>query len=455
MQRKLLGIAGIITYTILLCLSILFYKERIAFTDGAFHLFCLLKDLDYAIQNYRFIALFTQSFPLVGAYLGGSLAQVSIAYSVSFVLLNIITFSLLFFGFKNNKLALAYLLFCTIMSRHSFYWCLSEIGQGTAACFVYIAYIQHSLENKKQIWLQYSIAALLLVSCAFAHPLMVFLWLFLMLFLALEQWEYKKMYLGSIGLFIIVYVIKSIFFKTPNDSSSMGGLWQGIQSIDQFFSFPSNINYVHYFSQDYYWVSLLLLASLIYYAYHKKYMLLGLVACSFIAYSLMINISTKDGADQFYIENRYLFLSMYVIFPFVWHLLPSVKHIYWRNRIVSILIATSLIAIYKDHHNYTARLDFNRQLIKQSTQKRIIPRGRFSPQALALNWGTSYEIWLLSTIETGNTHSIIIEDSENEFEAALHNKRALQMKWGLFDYSSFARKDYFVFRDSSTAYVRY
>jgi hypothetical protein len=184
-------------------------------------------------------------------------------------------------------------------------------------------------------------------------------------------------------------------------------------------------------------------------------MLLGLVACSFIAYSLMINISTKDGADQFYIENRYLFLSMYVIFPFVWHLLPSVKHIYWRNGIVSILIATSLIAIYKDHHNYTARLDFNRQLIQQSTQKRIIPRGRFSPQALALNWGTSYEIWLLSTIETGNTHSIIIEDSENEFEAALHNKRALQMKWGLFDYSSFARKDYFVFRDSSTAYVRY
>lgn len=455
MQRKLLGISGLITYTILLCLSIVFYKERIAFTDGAFHLFCLLKDLDYAIQNYRFIAIFTQSFPLVGAYLGGSLAQVSIAYSLSFVVLNIITFLLLFFGFKNNKLALAYLLFCTLMPRHSFYWCLSEIGQGTAACFVYIALIQHSLENTKRIWLQYSLAAILLVSCAFAHPLMLFLFLFLMLFLALEQRQNKKIYLGSMGFFVLAFGIKAIFFKTPNDSSSMGGLWQGLQSIDQFFSFPSNINYVHYFSEDYYWVSLLLLASLLYYGLNKQYVLFGLLAGAFISYSLMINISTKDGADQFYIENRYLFLSLYVIFPLVWHLLPAIKSVYWRNGIISILIATSLIALYKDHRNYTARLDFNRQLIHQSAQKRIIPKGRFDNQTLPLNWGTSYEIWLLSTMETGSTHSIIIEESEGEFEPAIKNKRALQMKWGLFDYETFARKDYFVFRDSSTVYVRY
>jgi hypothetical protein len=455
MQRKFLGSAGIVTYTILLCFSILFYKERIAFTDGAFHLFCLLKDLDYAIQNYRFIAIFTQSFPLIGAYLGGNLAQVSIAYSISFVVLSLITFCLLFFGFKNNKLALAYLLCCTIMPRHSFYWCLSEIGQGTAACFVYIALIQNSLVNTKHKWLQYSIAAILLATTAFAHPLMPFLFLFLMLFLAIEQKQDCKIYIASLGLFILIYGIKSVCFRTPNDSSSMGGLWQGIQSIGQFFCFPSNINYVHYFSQDYYWVSLLLLTSILFYGYRKKYMLLGLVACAFIAYSLMINISTKDGADQFYIENRYLFLSLYVIFPFVWHILPAIKSTAMRNLLVVILLTTSWFSIYKDHENYTARLDFNRQLIKESAQKRIIPKGRFDNQALPLNWGTSYEIWLLSTLETGITHSIVVEDVEGEFDPALHHKRALQMKWGLFDYNSFARKDYFVFTDSISTYVRY
>lgn len=60
MQQAIYRI-GSLTYIVLGILALVFYLERTAFLDISFHLFYILKDGDFAIQNNRFAAALTQA----------------------------------------------------------------------------------------------------------------------------------------------------------------------------------------------------------------------------------------------------------------------------------------------------------------------------------------------------------------------------------------------------------
>jgi hypothetical protein len=104
---KWIGLFGLIT---LLALSLVFYRERISFLDSSYHLFFLLKDGTFAIQNFRFVAIFTQSIPLLLSYLHLPLNAIAIGYSASYVLLQIAIFWIIycFAFFSQPKLSSGY-----------------------------------------------------------------------------------------------------------------------------------------------------------------------------------------------------------------------------------------------------------------------------------------------------------------------------------------------------------
>lgn len=70
-----------------------------------------------------------------------------------------------------------------------------------------------------------------------------------------------------------------------------------------------------------------------------------------------------------------------------------------------------------------------------------------------MTWGSSYEFWLLSTLETGESRSIIIEEREGEYDWMLPEKKTFFTKWGGYPYEQFNKK-YFKFEDESI-YVKY
>jgi hypothetical protein len=74
-------------YSVLSILSIVYYLERTVFTEMSIHIFSLLKDKTHAIQNFRFVAFITQSFPLLGLKAGPSLSGIATVYSLAFSLL--------------------------------------------------------------------------------------------------------------------------------------------------------------------------------------------------------------------------------------------------------------------------------------------------------------------------------------------------------------------------------
>lgn len=123
---------GSITYIILAILAVILYIERTAFLDISFHLFYILKDGNFAIQNNRFGAFMTQLFPLIGSKIGLPLDVIMKLYSVGFVLYYFSIFLIITKFLKVQKFGIVLLLFSTLMVADTFYWIQSELPQGIA-----------------------------------------------------------------------------------------------------------------------------------------------------------------------------------------------------------------------------------------------------------------------------------------------------------------------------------
>lgn len=223
MTKKATLFIGVFTFSILLVLSILFYLERTVFLDISYHLFSILKDEDFAIQNNRFGAFFTQLFPLISSKLGFSLQTIAILYSMSFVILPLLTFLLIHLYFKNTKVSIAYLLFTIVMTTHTFYWIQSELPQAIAFLFILIALMERALHEKFIPTNYIFLSGVLLFLVCFTHPLILIIFTFVLFYYFLSH-PGQKPVVASFGLtFFSFYTIKYFFFKTSYDSQATGG----------------------------------------------------------------------------------------------------------------------------------------------------------------------------------------------------------------------------------------
>lgn len=458
MNRRTLLVIGIATFAVLFTFSLVFYKERVAFMDLSFHLFCLLKDKDFAIQNFRFGAFFTQLFPLVGDKLDWTLPSITKLYSISFISLYFSVFLILLKGFKNEKLALVYLLSCVLMTRHTFFWAQSELPQAMAFGFIYMALLHQYLQSTKLGWLRASMLILTLITAVFTHPLMIFFFLFSLFYtFILYPLEKKKVFVQTLFVFLIT-VVKNVYFKTSYDLSAMSSIKNGLNLFLQNPKLLSHKNYVHYFLFDYWLVTLIFITVLIWSLKNRKYYFFFFFSLFFLGYSFIVNLSEAYGAHQFYIENKYLPLVVFVTFPLVYQIFPLMNNKKILTTVTILMIGFSLFGIYEIQPMYLKRVNWYRTLLSSTAQlkqnKLIVPKSKAPEEILLMFWASSYEVWLLSTLETGVSRSVIIEEHEHEFPEATSKTNDFQAKWGIFPYSTFDKK-YFNFIDSTTAYVAY
>ena len=148
---KIIYRIGFIGYLFLFILSAVFYKERTVFTDIAYHLFYLLKDGTFAIQNFRYGAAFTQIFPLAASWLSLPLSTVMFFYSVGFTIFYFTCYVVAGSVFKNHKLALILLLFNFLFVTDTFYWIQSELPQGIAFSILFFSFLSTRQESVNAI----------------------------------------------------------------------------------------------------------------------------------------------------------------------------------------------------------------------------------------------------------------------------------------------------------------
>lgn len=456
MNRKIIWI-GLSTYLALLVLALIYYKERTIFADAAFHLFYILKDGVLPIKS-RFAASLVHLFPLWGGKFGLSLETILKMYSVGFVLFYASLFLIITTRLKNYKLGLVLVLFNTLMVTDTFYWTISEFPQGIALMLLFFALLNNFKEFNlfSNYWL-FPLMSVLLMAVVYSHPLIIFPFVFIMAFFFLKKQFENTLFKSVSFTFSLLYLINFYFFIPQSDDKKTEALSQIITLFPNYFDLPSNAIFIDYVLTDYYlWLGMLIVV-LIYYIVQKKIGLLLLVTISAIGYTLFINVVYSDGAEQFYIENFYLPLSLFVIFPLVYDVLPSLK---LKVAVWSIVLLLILRIVHIDSSStpFTRRLIWMRnemnKISVEENPKIIIPASAIPLDVLMTTWGSAYEFWLLSTLEGSRTRSVIISENPSEFQWAISEKEAFFTPWGVYKYADLPNQ-YFIMKDTTYYKVCY
>lgn len=454
MSKKFVLIIGVAVYSILTVFAIVFYKERVSMLDGAFQFFEIVRKESFAIQANRFGAVGTQIFPVLGIWLGLPLKVVTIMYSLSFVLFPAICFLIILLHFRNARLALCLLLFNTILVAHSFYWLTCELLQGLPFTLVYFSAVERqmikgTLSVKLLFW---SVPALIVIT--FFYPLLPCVVFFVLAYLWLYyDKKYTKWLLGIIGIYIMIYVIKALFFSSGYDNEAMSRVKNFITLFPDYFSIPSHRIFIKRCIDDYYFILILSAINIVGLLLQKKYQKLLLSLAAFLGFVMLINVSYPDGSYQFYIEPQYAILTVYIAVPFCYDIIPAISKKGIIMAALPVMLLLCLIKIYNTHKEYTTRMSWYQSVLDKtagrSNKKLIMKAGSDPLHLVKMDWASAYEFWLLSTLKTGNSRSIIIEERPGEFDQYLNENKLFIGKWTSIPYRDFKNKVYFNFTDTS------
>lgn len=456
-HRRYIGVVASFYYLLLLAMAFYFYKERIFLSDTAFYIFEIVRTSNFTIQHGRFVAYFTEIFPVLMRRLEMPLTTIVVAHSLSFVMLNIVGFTLLYKGFKQHYLALAFLFFNVLMARHTFYYCLSELVQGVTFFFFYIALLIQLHNSQKASWWQWLLAIVSLWVAVFSHPMMLFYPVFIFCFYVLKYRAKAKIFISGALLYALFQFIKMYFFKSPYDVGSTQKFYDGLVLLPHFYDTAAFKDLVQYFIKDYYLIAVLMVWTLVHYLRSKEWLMFVFIMFYSIAF-LLINIITEpNGAFQFYIEARYILFSLFVIFPLVYDVLVALKPKVWGFVIFGCL-AISLLGIYNTHGKYSARNDLLRALLHEmetkEQEKIIVQKAALPAHLVMMTWPVAYECWGLSTIEQGVSRGLIIEETDRQFEQYPLSNNGFLSIYGYMPYKEFSSK-YFIFKDSVGYYQNY
>lgn len=414
-----------LTYISLCILSVLFYKERVAFCDLAFHMFYLIKDQDYIIQNQRFGAFTTQSIPILGSKLNLSLTTISIAYSLGFSLYYFGIFVLLHKVLKNPRFALILLLLSTLMVADTFYWIQSELPQGLAFMILTFGLITRKPHFSDYNKLELVLLIPLIITVAYFHPLIFIPFSFISIFLFLSAPTYKidrKILLFSFACFWITYLLKNTLLKV--ESSYEQGAKSGLENFSTLFP-----NYFFTRGMGDFIVNIVSPGLLVLfiginalYVFHKKYKKLVLLNSFVIGYTVLISVTyNKAQLYPYYMENMYLPLSVMIGTAFIFDGLHRLKN-YTQTVVIGSICIFSLFNIMGTKGKYTARQDTQRKIMKETAnnprKKLLIDAKSMGGSDFLSNFGFSpFEFWLLSSIETpDDVRSIIIHNDPKQID---------------------------------------
>lgn len=418
-NRQLFWI-GNASYSILLILAICWYQERSAFIDQAFHLFYLLKDGDFAIQNYRIVAYFSQVFPLVTAHYSSDFTLIAMSYSVGFVLINMFYFNLLFLVEKSGKFALLLLLFNILLVAHTFFWIQSELPQTLSLMVVFYALVyilpKHSSVTKKAMILIAALSALLLIG--FSHPLMIIPFLFMGFYLCYSDYISLKSFCSvSLGI-ILLYAIKFKYYSTEYDSGAMEGLKNFKYLFPDYLHLPTNKVFLGMAlkAHSLYW--LIWTISVVYLVRKKSYFSILILATSTFLYLLLINVSYPNNTEPFYLENLYLPISIFLLVVLIFNQkFPSI----YRSKFTPLIVITIILyqlgqkicsaGFYKDRLNYLKEL----RVDDSCGPFAILDPKSLKMDLIMMPWASSYEFWVIGNLEKDLTRAKIISNPHFHF----------------------------------------
>lgn len=470
-KRNLL--IGSFAYFILAILAIIFYKERVIFSDAVCHFFLVLKNEGYFNPIHRYGVYIVQTPLLLGSKLSLSHATLAIIYSLTFVAYQALIFFLSYFISKDFRIPFIWLLFNILIVTDTFYWMISELPLGVGIAMLFFSFWVRKKEEKlfeQSNMTAYvglaGISILAVFAMQFFHPLMLVIFFILASFFLLSGKNKQEIGIITLLMLAFYYAGKGATWalgQSGYDEESMKNFENITKLYPHYWDLGSNWHFLSYIKTDYYFLPILLLLLSIFYLKSKKWLKLAWTIGGFFTYLFIVNVSYHHTQmfEQYYMENLYLPLSLILILGLVWDFLPSLSPIYSRYILIGI-VCIRLIHIFLSHDIFTERLNLERQVLQQtensSNKKLLIPSQDIPIDKYIVTWATPFEFWLLSAIESKELRSVLIEDnfSKNiaDYDSLMSQNKVFFMPFGKkIDYKAFP-KTYFNFQDTSQ-YVIY
>ncbi len=457
---------GLAVYAMLAILALVFYRERTIFTDVAFHTVMILKEKTFFIQNQRFVAIFSQIFPLAAERLHLPLKGVLTAYSLGFIVYYCAVFVACTAWLRQWQMGLVMLLLSTLLVTDTFYWVQSELPQGLALLvFIFALLLRGHTPEGLSGW-QLGLLFGLWFTVLFAHPMLQFPVFFLLLFFAQRNAAtariHPTLWVASAVFVAFILLIKNkILGPAKYDTEAMERLDNLYNLYPHYLHLPSNRDFMHWCLGDYFLLPLTFLALIVFYTWQKRWYKLLITSTFFLGYLLLVNVSFANGDRRFYLENLYLPLVLFVAVPFAFDLLPYILtqqkenpvRTKWAFGALAFLLVIRLFQITAAHQPWTDRLEWERQLLSSTAAlaqpKIILPESQVPMDKLIISWGTSFEFMLLSSLESPDrTRMIAVDEDPGHLQWAADKRRAIITEWYVWDYDELPKR-YFHPQDTS------
>lgn len=422
---------GLLTMVGLVVLSAVFYKERTLFADIAYQTVLMIQEGGLQVQVFRFGSAIVHILPYIAIQAEMSLEVVLLSYSISFTLLYLGLYLLITRWLKNDYLGLLLVFLFTLTVFDGFYWATSEFQQGLAFTVFFIAFVLH-FPTLDGVWTKV-FAFLMVPTLVFYHPLIFVPFFFFVIFFLLRNNELRNrnIYL-TIAFFIIVMVLKHLFAGNWYDSGKFDQFSKALKEyFPNYLSMPVNKKFL--INSLKYWYLFPVFFFLVegWYVMKRKYLLAGLVFITCLGYLALIHIGSPNATYRFYVEVSYMPLTLFVMTPFVFEMLPKLK----SKSIIMLLVgifAFRLIVIGLNHKPYQERLEWITEKIGEGQVKFpgqqlfVIQNSKELEDRLIISWGVAYESILLSSMmEEENPACLLILQRGGQYSEELNQDSLL------------------------------
>ena len=409
-------LSGALLYSVLLCMALVLYQERILFSDMAFQVFHIIRTGDLQVQSGRFGAIGTQIFPWLAQEAGLSLPAVLVSYSLGHVLYYFILFLWVMLVLRQWRWGLAIALSSVFMTTHTFYW-LSEAPQGLAFLLAVLAWMDHQTALRHIRWWQWPLFLGAMVTAFYFHPMVLYAMVFccVWLFFYQNSIEKRKIWATGLILFVVLFVVKfKILPLDWYDAMSLSRANAFRELWPQWLDIPSNRDFATWIWKDYYALPViyaLVVATLL---WTKRWILAAWSACFPLGYILLVNIPFHKGDHQFYLENLYLPLGTMVLVPLVFLIEPWLitrKTLVYTA--ISGFIALRLFHITAARAPWSARLGWLQQTVTTHTApKQLLKEQDLPKDLLKFTWGIPYETLLLTSLPGPDSSRLFFQTLE-------------------------------------------
>jgi hypothetical protein len=436
-QKRYYFITGIICLLGLVMLGIIFFKERIAFSDMAYQAVYILIEQKPYINWVRAGSIIPQFIPLIAIWMHAGLKTVMIFHSVSFLVFFSVIYILAYRYSKKKLFFFIIPLYLVLITNEVFYWPQSELQQGMIWLCLYAVLLFENKWSNLKVWIAMCIHFAFILWIQFFHPLMFFPIVFLAIYYYDSETQlFTRKFYYYLLICIVSFGIRTIVGMFNTYEKGKLNIGDAIKNnLPHFLSLDSVHVFLSKLSSSYLIYISFLTIGIIWLIVNKKYLkLITLISFSFI-YWVLIMISSQDDA-RFYTENMLLPLAFIAALPIVVDIIPAfgMRFIPALFFIVIIIRLGFIYYAHKDYSEHFSVYDPYFSYVKKNKLNGVFVDNKLIDQKKAIiTWASGYESILISSLISPDSCRVVqIDNDPNKYSYALNYDTSLVTIYGVW-----------------------